>query len=141
FARLESTPSSHEAFHSGSEEVAGVPLWPPGGLEPRHAASCVVGPGLDPGSLGLLGPLLEWAPGPVVLDAGALLPEVLLPLLERSPRAADLVITPHAAEAARLLSFASDPVTPRQVAADPLGSAVRLHELTGAVVVLKGPTT
>ncbi len=141
FARLKVTRPSAQAIHSGSEEVGGVALWPPPGLEPRHAAACVVGPGLDPGSLAVLEPLLEWAPGPLVLDAGALVPEALLPLLAGGSRREGLVVTPHAAEAARLLSLESAEVTAQDVTADPLGSARRLHELTGAVVVLKGPTT
>lgn len=140
--KLEPAEASSQAVHSGSEEVSSLPPWPPAGLEPRHAATSVVGPGLDADSLWLLEPLLAWAPGPVVLDAGALAPEVLLPLLEASDAAAErLVITPHAGEAARLLTSGAADVAPSDVNTDPLGSARRLQELTGAVVVLKGPTT
>lgn len=103
--------------------------------------SWVVGPGLDPDDdtpaaaatwqrvdEALAGDL------PVVVDAGA---------LDRvTRRAAPTVLTPHAGEAARLLTrLAGAPVTRGQVEADPVGSARRLAELTDATVLLKGATT
>ncbi len=72
---------------------------------------------------------------PIVVDAGAL---DMLP--ERVP--AQVVITPHAGELARLLvrldrvDVGVDDVRDR-----PLAYARRVHELTGATVVLKGAVT
>ncbi len=120
--------------------------WPPPGLTARSSAALVVGPGLDPdepdSALRALAELLEWAPGRVVLDAGALRPEALaprLPALRRlEERGAPAVLTPHAGEAARLaggLGVPADPV------GDPLGAARVLSRATRAVVVLKGATT
>ncbi|CCI51644.1 bifunctional ADP-dependent NAD(P)H-hydrate dehydratase/NAD(P)H-hydrate epimerase [Nostocoides jenkinsii] len=87
----------------------------------------------------------------VVVDAGG------LDLID-GPRSGPTLLTPHAGEAARLLSRlgggvvgpdgsggpdGSDAVevTRAQVEADPLGSAQRLAALTGAAVLLKGATT
>ncbi|HZJ08132.1 MAG TPA: NAD(P)H-hydrate dehydratase [Trueperaceae bacterium] len=143
FAPLDAAEPSHDAAHSGSEYVRELPRWPPPGLEPRHAAACVVGPGLDPGSLWLLEPLLDWSPGPLVFDAAALEPAALMRALAEGPDdvAARIVLTPHAGEAARLLSHGSEPVSAHDIAGDPLAHALRLAETTGATVVLKGPTT
>lgn len=46
------------------------------------------------------------------------------------------ILTPHSGEAARILG-----ITAAQVDADRLTAAEKLHELTGAVIVLKGPGT
>ena len=83
---------------------------------------------------------------PIVVDAGAL---DLLP--ERVP--GQVVITPHAGEMAKLLNrfenrrqhrgacrFARA-VHRRRRAVEPLASAKRAHELTGATVLLKGAVT
>lgn len=152
---------SRDPLHSGSEEVATVPTWPPDGLEPRHAAATVVGPGLEHSSLWLLEPLLAWAPGPVIVDATALEPGVLWPALALAPAglAGRTVLTPHAGEAARLLAGApaglsaqlppdtvrrpllGTPVDATAVGSDPLGAARTLAAASGATVVLKGATT
>jgi NAD(P)H-hydrate repair Nnr-like enzyme with NAD(P)H-hydrate dehydratase domain len=78
---------------------------------------------------------------PVVLDAGG------LDLLD-GPRPAPTLLTPHAGEAARLLTRllrsvdeAGGEVTRAAVEADPVGAARRIAELTGATVLLKGSTT
>ncbi|HXH01091.1 MAG TPA: NAD(P)H-hydrate dehydratase, partial [Xanthomonadaceae bacterium] len=96
----------------------------------RQADVLVVGPGLGQDIWGRL--LLESALAsakPLVLDADA------LNLLATRPRelAPDTVLTPHPGEAARLLE-----ITTGAVQADRLGSARRLVEHFGAVVVLKG---
>ena len=65
---------------------------------------------------------------PLVLDAG---------VLERAAKAAGpVVMTPHCGELARLLRISAS-----EVAADPVGSAAKVAESTGAVVVLKGYLT
>src|SRR5690606_21853731 len=120
--------------------------WPPPGLTARAARALVVGPGLDPAepgsSLAALGALLEWAPGRVVLDAGALAPgtftDHLTELRALARRDAPAVVTPHAGEAARLLAALGREVDVRR---DPLGAARALAEDTEAVVALKGATT
>lgn len=71
---------------------------------------------------------------PIVVDAGAL---DLLP--ERVP--SHVVITPHAAELARLLSARGEFVTTDDVLAKPWHYACLAHEMTGATVLLKGAVT
>ena len=83
---------------------------------------------------------------PIVVDAGAL---DLLP--ERVP--GQVVITPHAGEMAKLLNRfetaastaehadSHEPYTADDVRLNPLASAKRAHELTGATVLLKGAVT
>jgi len=82
--------------------------------------------------------LIENGTAPMVLDADALnqvVGEDAL-LLRARQRGRDLVLTPHPGEAARLLG-----TTVRQVQADRYGSARRLCQRTGAIVVLKGART
>jgi NAD(P)H-hydrate epimerase len=122
--------------------------FPPAGLTHRAAGSCVVGPGLETDAAAdLLAAVVAWAEGPVVIDASALAPAALLPVLEApaAARAAGsqgerveraFVLTPHAGEAGRLLDM-----PPAAVDADPLAAAASLCGLTGSIVVLKGPTT
>ena len=107
--------------------------------EPRDLAPLVeratvvaVGPGLGRGPWGRA--LLEAAlqvPRPLVLDADA-----LNLLTERPLRRDDWVLTPHPAEAARLLG-----VTTAEVQADRYAAAAALQARYGGVVVLKGPGT
>lgn len=116
----------------------------------------VIGPGTDPADPecaaqidAALGRALEVgrgrsgapgaAPGPVpaVIDAGA------LPLLAERLRAgarcsAGHVLTPHAGEAAALLSALEGSVTRAEVEAAPAARARDLVRLTGATVLLKG---
>lgn len=99
----------------------------------------VVGPGLDDAALARARGRVAAAVRdgvPVVVDAGALevLPDV-------APTA---VLTPHAGELARLVTARGgrgDAVERADVEAEPLRWALRAHELTGAVVLLKGATT
>lgn len=71
---------------------------------------------------------------PAVVDAGAL---DLLP--GRVPP--HVVLTPHAGELAALLTARGEPTARVDVDAAPLHHARRVHELTGATVLLKGSTT
>ena len=110
-------------------------------LEPlvAWAHAMVVGPGLGEGSKSraLVERLLVRWRGPVVLDADALNvfagePRTLGSLLAGRPA----VVTPHPAEAARLLRCEVDTVL-----ADREGSARELARTLGATVLLKGPPT
>ena len=95
-----------------------------------RASVIAVGPGLGLGdwSLALLERVLA-CDKPVVLDADA------LNLLARQPRAlsSSAILTPHPAEAARLLG-----VTTAAVQADRLAAAETLQARYGATIVLKG---
>ena len=71
---------------------------------------------------------------PIVVDAGAL---DLLP--NRVPP--QVLITPHAAELARLLQRLGEDVDVDDVLAEPWRCARRAHALTGATVLLKGAVT
>ena len=71
---------------------------------------------------------------PIVVDAGAL---DLLP--DRVPP--QVLITPHAAELARLLQRLGEDVDTDDVLAEPWQYARRAHALTGATVLLKGAVT
>jgi len=86
----------------------------------------VVGPGLGPGHGDLVAAALA-RPGPLVLDADAL---TAVPVDAFAAAAADVVLTPHAGELARLLG---DVPAPAELPA----AAARL----GAVVVAKGNPT
>ena len=70
----------------------------------------------------------------IVVDAGAL---DLLP--NRVPP--QVLITPHAAELARLLQRLGEDVDVDDVLAEPWRCARRAHALTGATVLLKGAVT
>lgn len=103
----------------------------------RGAAAAVVGPGLEADADGLVG-VLAMLPGPVVLDAGALLPR----LRDAARAHGRVVLTPHAGEAQRLLDADLPPDDDRiEAAVDPLAAALRLARGWGAVCVLKGPGT
>ncbi len=96
-----------------------------------------LGPGLgaDSGARRTVVELVARVPVPLVLDADGLnaLDGDLAPLVVRSSGGAVTVLTPHDGEYARL---AGEPVGPDRVAA-----ARRLADRSGAVVLLKGPTT
>ena len=70
------------------------------------------------------------------MDAGG------LDLLERGPRPAPTLLTPHAGELARLLTRLDQPVERADVTAAPLPARPpAAPTLTGATVLLKGATT
>ncbi|MBX3144929.1 MAG: NAD(P)H-hydrate dehydratase [Trueperaceae bacterium] len=115
--------------------------WPPTTLSSKLAGSLVVGPGLAPRVAARLNEFLSWAPGPVVIDAAALGPEVLDDCvrqgqLGQTPDSAMRVVTPHAGEAARILGTSA-----AEVATKPLEAAHEISRRLGSICVLKGPTT
>ncbi len=140
--------------------------WPPDDLQPRRAGAMVIGPGLAHEALAALPDMLEWAPGPVVLDATALAADALHRSAARL-REITAVLTPHAGEAARLLAAGHGEVervtegeadeharssTPDRasgsngdaaalVRRDPLTAARLLAQRYSSIVVLKGPAT
>jgi ADP-dependent NAD(P)H-hydrate dehydratase / NAD(P)H-hydrate epimerase len=87
----------------------------------------VVGPGMGPQGAGLVRHLVERWPGPLVLDADALVADVVDDLRRRQ---APAVLTPHAGEFTRLTGRAPDPVV-----------AVDLAAALDVVVLLKGNPT
>jgi NAD(P)H-hydrate epimerase len=97
-------------------------------------SALVVGPGLGTtkGVRALVELLIKTSEVPVVVDADGLnaLGGECGALKEAE---AAMVITPHPGEAARLLG-----VQTKEIQADRIGSAEKLAEMTGAVVVLKG---
>lgn len=100
-------------------------------LSDKH--TLVIGPGLGQGAWGqaLLQRVLQ-AGGRAVIDADAL-NLVAGWGVERLRALAGCIISPHPGEAARLLGCSV-----AEVEADRLGAARRLHQRSGAVVVLKG---
>jgi len=104
-------------------------------MQGKHAA--VIGPGLgtDPQGVALARRLSLALTAPCVLDADAL--TAWAGAAEQLRKAqGPRVLTPHPAEAARLLA-----ITTEQVQHDRYACAQRLAELTQAVVVLKGART
>ena len=101
-----------------------------------HATALAVGPGLgqSDAALALLRRALE-TPLPLVLDADALNLVAAHPVLGKrcAARAAATLLTPHPAEAARLLGCAVD-----DVQADRIAAALELARRHRAHVVLKG---
>lgn len=71
----------------------------------------------------------------VVVDAGA------LQIVDFKNCAAKCVLTPHAGEAATLLSSLGHAITRSEVEADPIAAALLITELTGQLAVLKGNRT
>jgi NAD(P)H-hydrate repair Nnr-like enzyme with NAD(P)H-hydrate dehydratase domain len=71
----------------------------------------------------------------VVVDAGA------LPIVDFKNCAAKCVLTPHAGEAAALLTTLGHAITREQVEADPIAAALLIAEATGQLTVLKGNRT
>ncbi len=103
------------------------------------AAAC--GPGfLGPDSERLTEKMISSFPGTLVLDAEALniigRKDLFSLLRKRAGQGRQTVLTPHEGEAARLLGVKS-----ADVRADRRAAAEKLHEITGAVAVLKGPGT
>ncbi|MCR8669960.1 ADP/ATP-dependent (S)-NAD(P)H-hydrate dehydratase, partial [Agrococcus sp. HG114] len=110
--------------HALDERVAGVDAW-------------VLGSGQDarerPPALRVLLDEALASGAPCVVDAGAL----DLAARHRGP----VVVTPHAAELARLLGSLGHEADARAVLADPEGSARLVADALDAVVLLKGATT
>ncbi|TDE97633.1 bifunctional ADP-dependent NAD(P)H-hydrate dehydratase/NAD(P)H-hydrate epimerase [Occultella glacieicola] len=107
-------PGRVQAMVMGSGIAAGEPV-------PEAAAQAIADPGVA-----------------LVVDAGGLdwLPADPTALARRR-----VVLTPHAGELARLLDGRGEPVERAAIEADPGRWAQRAAELTGAVVLLKGPVT
>lgn len=109
---------------------------------PGQVQAWVIGPGLDiasraKGAKAQLDVAREALASdlPVLVDAGGL-------DLLTGPREAPTLLTPHAGEAARLLTrLGGEEVTRAEVEGDPVGAVRRLGSLTGATVLLKGSTT
>ena len=79
-------------------------------------------------------------PLPVVVDAGALL--LLAERLRSGERCTSVhVLTPHAGEAAALLTTLGGPTSRTRVEAAPAACALELARLTGGTVLLKGAPT
>ncbi len=134
-----------EPSESVSESVRRV-LDAPGGT--RRARAALVGPGLEADAQEVSA-VLESIRAPVVLDAGALLPEVR----DAARQHGKTVLTPHAGEAQRLLDAlgagatglggdASGPdggARAPDAKSDPVSAALSLARAWNAVCVLKGP--
>lgn len=98
----------------------------------------LLGPGLgtSPASSGLVSSLVKWigAQGyPAVIDADAL---NILAAHKRLPELPSCILTPHPGEMARLLQCDA-----ASVQSDRFKAVRKLHEITGAICVLKGPGT
>lgn len=105
-----------------------------GGLDPRLSV-LVVGPGLGTDTLAAEALALALASTrPLVLDADAL--NLWAATTERTALPSGTVLTPHPAEAGRLLAVGT-----AEIQADRGAAATRLAKATGAVVVLKGACT
>ncbi len=103
----------------------------------RERSALAFGPGLGRGAAPqeLVRRVVARVPVPCVLDADGLVAFAAAPEALRE-RAAALVLTPHPGEAALLVGG-----EPRDLNRDRVGSALRLAEHTGAVVVLKGASS
>lgn len=97
----------------------------------ERAAAVVCGPGLPEGARELVSAIRSQCAAPMVLDAGALQPSEL-----DAPAGDSAVLTPHPAEAGRLLGM-----TTAQVQADREAAVLALVERFGCSVVLKGAGT
>ncbi|SPT52871.1 Nicotinamide nucleotide repair protein [Actinomyces bovis] len=116
---------------------------------PGRCQAVVIGPGTDPADAARAAELQqalalalgeEKVPVPAVIDAGA------LPLLAAGLRAggrcnAWQVLTPHAGEAAALLSNLGQASSRDEVEQQAKAAALELSALTGATVLLKGTPT
>jgi ADP-dependent NAD(P)H-hydrate dehydratase / NAD(P)H-hydrate epimerase len=134
-------------------DIAAIPAGEAVGIElPRHgwssavldvAKRCgvvVIGPGIgrEPETAADVRAVAAESPVPVVLDADALFalgdPERVAEIArQRSAASGPLVLTPHSGEYAQM--FGHPP------GADRIATAIEASEATGAVFLLKGPTT
>jgi hydroxyethylthiazole kinase-like uncharacterized protein yjeF len=113
-----------------------VPEWSSEALEAAGRCSAVVvGPGLgrDPSTAAEVRRLVARSPVPVVLDADGLFALGTLGADHRPVAGSTLVLTPHDGEYRRLMDTEPGP--------DRIGAARRLATASGAVSLLKGPTT
>lgn len=97
----------------------------------RQALGLGLGLGLNEGAARAVWSLIEDIQIPLVLDADAL--THLAGRLDCLRHLSSVVLTPHPGEAARLLGLSS-----AQIQSDRLGSARKIAELSGGVVILKG---
>jgi hydroxyethylthiazole kinase-like uncharacterized protein yjeF len=102
----------------------------------RHDA-LALGPGLttEPETVGVVRDLVRTSPAPMVLDADGL-NAFAGRAGDLTDRRAELVLTPHAGELARLVG-----VSPREASRDRIGLSRKLAAETGAAVVFKGDPT
>lgn len=107
-----------------------------------HVQAWVIGPGFDPEADGEpAAAMLRTAREALASDLAVVVDAGALGLLDGTRRAPTL-ITPHAGEAATLLSrLGGSPVSRAQVESSPLEHARRLAALSNATVLLKGATT
>ncbi len=109
----------------------------PGATNAVVAGSGVVRETIDPSQLLVITEAIA-SRTPLVCDAGLLEAE----FLERVRDAGTAcVITPHAAELARVLSSLGESVSPLDVSRDPEGSSALIADRFGVVVLLKGSHT
>jgi ADP-dependent NAD(P)H-hydrate dehydratase / NAD(P)H-hydrate epimerase len=110
--------------------------WSPAAVEAAgRCAVVVVGPGVgrDPSTGAQVRDLVARSPVPVVLDADGLFALGTLSAGDRPAAGSTLVLTPHDGEYRRLMDTEPGP--------DRIGAARRLASASGAVALLKGPTT
>jgi len=97
----------------------------------------VIGPGVGntPEMMRLIEMLVQEIKVPLVIDADGL--NSIAPQISMLKKAkTEIVLTPHPGEMARLLNASTE-----DIQSDRMGSALRLVEMTGATVVLKGAGT
>lgn len=127
--------------------------WPEVVFTAGQFQALLAGPGVDPADSGQCRKLIDLTVqavnqgAPVVLDAGALEQYVdILGACRLQQFNERVVLTPHAGEAARLLTLlgagvSQGGISRSQVEAAPAKWGSRLAEVTGAVVILKGSVT
>lgn len=104
--------------------------------ESVHVQAWLAGPGIDGDAEQLDRARVAIASGlPTAVDAGA------LELVDAAAPNAHLVLTPHAGELAALFLRSGGGPDRAAIEASPLTAARQASALTGAVVLLKGPTT
>src|SRR5262249_881995 len=112
-------------------------------FETNDAVALGPGWGVDEGRRELLRRILRTVHKPIVLDADGLnnlshVPDWPIHVLRHTRRGGAVILTPHAGEIQRLLDSARIKLSAIK---DRRSAAVRLAELSGAVIVLKGAGT
>ena len=135
--RLYAPPRVEDLVLSGRPEVV---------LADGRCQALVIGPGTDPHDADRAGELSDALRRaveqdvPAVIDAGAL--PLAARLIEEGLRPTPTqVLTPHAGEAAALLTALGNGISRAEVEAAPVAAAAALAALSGATVVLKGTPT